>query len=233
MSTATVTADASTGSGKAPRRPTFSSGSGRSDRRHRQLEGALFPEPSRGGCPTRRLRAAGRLGDLGELYKSESGQDLPPEQLRVIGHAGIGLVPTPTTPDVDDNGTPPAWPLHEPTEPPVGEARQGTQRRPCTRAGRRERRAGFDDLGGRNTPTHLAGGPRTVLPRPAEETRLRQLPASFGALSAPLWLPRLLGEPGRPLCPGSRSLPRRSWFLGTAGRHHRQWRTPRAIHHQR
>jgi hypothetical protein len=40
-----------------------------------------------------RLRAAGRLRDLGQLHESEPRQNLPPEQLRVVDRPGIGLVP--------------------------------------------------------------------------------------------------------------------------------------------
>ncbi len=40
-----------------------------------------------------RLRAAGRLGDFGELHRRKPRQDLPPEQLRVVDRTGICLVP--------------------------------------------------------------------------------------------------------------------------------------------
>jgi hypothetical protein len=69
---------------------------------------------------------------------------------------------------VDDDGTRLAWPLHEPTEPPVGEARQGTEQRPCTRAGRRERRARF----GRDGPSgHAQGRVRSLDPSCARVER--------------------------------------------------------------
>ena len=90
-----------------------------------------------------RLGAPSHLDDLGKPHTSKSWQDCPSELLRVVDGPGIGLVPTPTAPDVGDDGTRLAWPLHEPTELPVGEARQGTEQRPCARAGRRKRRARF------------------------------------------------------------------------------------------
>jgi hypothetical protein len=40
-----------------------------------------------------RLRASRRLDDLGELHRRKRGQDLPPEQLRVVDRARISLVP--------------------------------------------------------------------------------------------------------------------------------------------
>jgi hypothetical protein len=83
-----------------------------------------------------RLGTPSRFHDLGRLHSPEPRQDLPPEQLQVVTRARIGFVPTPTAPEVGDDGTRLAWPLHEPTELPVGGARQGTEQRPCTRVGR-------------------------------------------------------------------------------------------------
>ena len=80
------------------------------------------------------LRATDRLGDLGQLDVPEPRQDLPSEQLRVVGRVGIGLVPTPTAPGVGDDVTRLAWPLHELTELSLGEACQATEERPCVRA---------------------------------------------------------------------------------------------------
>ena len=89
----------------------------------RNVRRPLPPPDVRRGC----LAAAGRLGDLGELHGAEFRQDFPSELLRVVDGPGIGLVPTPTAPDAGANGTRLAWPLHEPTELPLGEARPGVQ----------------------------------------------------------------------------------------------------------
>ena len=51
-----------------------------------------------------RLRAAGRLGSLGELHGSESRQDLPPEQLRTVDGTRVGLVPLRQRPLAGRNG---------------------------------------------------------------------------------------------------------------------------------
>ena len=85
------------------------------------------------------------LGDLGELHTPEPRQDLAlePTKIRFGGRKPIAGVsrklsatqtapgrgrshswpcPTPTAPDVGDDSTRLAWPLHEPTELPVREA---------------------------------------------------------------------------------------------------------------
>ena len=159
---------------------------------------SLFPEPCRrnatrgrggiGSCPLRCVRGrscwpsvadldrealeAGHPGDLGKPHACKW-QDLPSEVLRVVDGFGIGLVPTPTAPDVGDDGTRLAWPLHEPTKLPVDEARQGTEQRPCNP----RRSTGTRHRIGRATyqRPQLSGKARSMASRRSASERCRYL----------------------------------------------------------
>ena len=125
-----------------------------------------LPAPDvRGG----RFRAAGHLGNLAELDDGQLWQGLRSEQPRVVDGAWGGLVPTRTAPDVGDDGTRLARPLHESTELPVGKARQGTEQRPCSCAGRRERRDRVGrDLCGVAAQTWPGPKPRRLAPEKSD-----------------------------------------------------------------
>jgi len=72
------------------------------ERRPRRDMRSPLPSPDVGRV---RLRAPGRLGDLGELHGGEPRQDVPPEQIRVVGRPGVGLVPLRERPFASRDGS--------------------------------------------------------------------------------------------------------------------------------